>query len=73
MGEIADYYTDHWVDEDDEDDAGDPIALRSVRTRLQCRYCKRRRLQWLLTDMGWRLADSKGNVHACDAYRAEKG
>lgn len=37
-------------------------------TEKTCKYCGTRRLEWHLTDKGWRLFYENGNIHNCPKY-----
>lgn len=62
MADIADWIIQQGLD----------ASVGSVEPPLSqviCRYCGESDLHWVETDYGWRVAQSDGTIHSCDASR----
>lgn len=62
-----------WADEPHWDDPEGQFWNPGSEPRILkvCRYCKEGKLHWVETERGWRLYDTKDNIHSCVKKREQ--
>ena len=58
---MADWIIDNFDDEEN------PATIAPK----ECDYCGRKRLHWVKTAIGWRLADDKERIHSCNTRKKD--
>lgn len=68
MGEMADDYDLYDDSNAYMDEMGRAYTTESY-DNIRCKFCGKKRLHWKLIDKGWRLHNSKFELHLCKNRR----
>ena len=72
MGEMAEYYSDYWMDYEDEYPNYNYPSYKPFNPNKKCKYCGREGLVWKQHADVWRLVNpSSGRIHTCKKYKNE--